>query len=86
MDVHRSAGHTVTKSPADRYTGDCWAEHLAVAGAPSHVHVDRVTFAPAARTAWHSHPYGQVLVVLAGVGRAQADGGRSGSCTRGTAS
>ena len=75
MQVHPATDRAMTKSPDGPYTGDSWVEHLAVAASPSRLHVDRVVFPPGARTAWHSHPCGQVLVVLVGVGRVQADGG-----------
>lgn len=61
--------------PATRFDGSVWMERLAAAPAPSHVQVLAVHFAPGARTAWHRHPAGQVLVVLEGEGRVQRRGG-----------
>ena len=57
-------------SPADpaRYSGEVWTDALIEGGAPGHVHVARVAFSPGARTAWHTHPFGQILVAVSGVG------------------
>jgi quercetin dioxygenase-like cupin family protein len=58
--------------PADWFTGSVWIESIADADDPSRLRASRVYFAPAARTAWHSHPVGQTLQILAGVARVQA--------------
>jgi quercetin dioxygenase-like cupin family protein len=62
------------KGPADWFTGDVWIEEIAVAGPPSTMKANRVSFAPGARTAWHTHPRGQALHVFSGLGRVQLKG------------
>ena len=56
------------------YTGMVWTTALATGGAPHHLHVVLATFLPGARTAWHTHPFGQVLVATSGTGRVQLAG------------
>lgn len=63
------------KGPADWFTGTVRVEPLFSAPAPALVQGASVTFEPGARTAWHTHPLGQTLIVTAGVGWAQRDGG-----------
>jgi len=57
------------------FTGTVWQEPLVEAPAPARVKAVRVTFAPGARTAWHTHTLGQTLHIVSGVGRVQAWGG-----------
>lgn len=58
------------------FTGDVWMESLAVGGDDAHkVNFLKVRFSPGARTAWHSHPVGQILHIADGVGRIQERGG-----------
>lgn len=57
------------------FTGTAKVEQLFPANAPSRVSAGIVTFAPGARSAWHTHPLGQVLIITAGTGRVQMDGG-----------
>jgi len=64
-----------TAAPADVITGSAWVTSLAVPEGPSRTQVDRVQFAPGARTRWHRHPLGQVLVVTEGTGYVQRRGG-----------
>ncbi|WP_410645419.1 cupin domain-containing protein [Amycolatopsis sp. lyj-346] len=66
---------TSTAAPADAVTGSAWITSLAVPEGPSRTRVDRVQFAPGARTHWHRHPLGQVLVVTEGTGYVQRRGG-----------
>ncbi|HXL68470.1 MAG TPA: cupin domain-containing protein, partial [Xanthobacteraceae bacterium] len=63
------------RGPADYFTGTIWRETIIEAPAPARLQSGRVSFEPGARTAWHTHPLGQTLYVLAGVGRAQSAGG-----------
>jgi quercetin dioxygenase-like cupin family protein len=56
------------------FTGSVWLDELAVAPRPSGLRLHRVTFQPGARTAWHSHPLGQVLHGIAGVGIVASQG------------
>ncbi|GLW64554.1 cupin [Actinomadura rubrobrunea] len=66
---------TVQAAPAERFTGEVWVDEI-VSGDPSTgQRAMSVRFAPGARTAWHSHPRGQVLRVTEGIGRVQRKGG-----------
>ncbi len=65
----------VSKGPAENFTGDVRIESLLQGIDQSPLSLASVTFAPGARTAWHSHPLGQVLVVTSGGGRVQSWGG-----------
>ena len=69
--ITRGGSRAVQPAPAENFTGDVRVETLFDAVDPSHASGGSVTFEPSARTAWHSHPRGQILIVTAGVGRAQ---------------
>ena len=73
--ISREALRSVTKGTDDRFTGTARITRLFPANAPSRVTGGQVTFEPGARTAWHSHPLGQTLIVTAGTGRIQFWGG-----------
>ena len=75
MNVVKAAQRTVNKGPEAWFTGDVSVEMLVAAEEPGRMSAGRVTFQPGARTAWHSHPHGQALVVTDGRGRAQQWGG-----------
>ena len=60
---------------ADYFTGTVWQEPIVEAPEPARVRALRVSFEPGARTAWHTHPLGQTLIITAGVGRVQMWGG-----------
>jgi quercetin dioxygenase-like cupin family protein len=62
------------KGPEAWFTGTVWIDEVVTGTAPSRVKANRVSFEPEARTAWHAHPVGQALHVLAGVGRVQLKG------------
>lgn len=62
--------------PAERFTGTVWIDQLAIADTPSRLRAFSVHFTPGARSAWHQHPYGQILHVLEGIGRVQQRGGQ----------
>ncbi|WP_431278661.1 (R)-mandelonitrile lyase [Leifsonia poae] len=64
-----------TKGPAELFTGDVHFDVIAAGVAPSTLRVNRVRFAPGARTAWHRHANGQTLHVTQGVALMQARGG-----------
>jgi quercetin dioxygenase-like cupin family protein len=73
MDIRRAGAQPSAKGPADYFTGNVridapFTGSGALSGAT-------VTFEPGARTAWHTHPLGQTLLVVAGLGRVQRDGG-----------
>ena len=59
----------------DAFTGTVWQDPIIEAPAPARVRSARVSFEPGARTAWHTHPLGQTLYVIAGTGRVQSFGG-----------
>lgn len=75
MEIKRSGTQPSQKGPADHFTGTARVEPLFQATAPSRTSGAYVTFEPSARSAWHTHPLGQILVVTAGVGRVQRWGG-----------
>ncbi len=73
---HYKAGSRATKqAPASYFTGTVWQDPIVEAPDPARIRALRVTFEPGARTAWHTHPLGQTLVVLSGLGRFQTEGG-----------
>ena len=73
MNITRSASHLTRRGPADYFTGTVWVEEIGP-GNVSRVRVVRVAFEPAARTAWHTHPHGQALHIVSGIGRVQRAG------------
>jgi quercetin dioxygenase-like cupin family protein len=75
MDVKRSGSQPSRKGPAEYFTGTVRFDPLFEAVEPGRAVGVSVTFEPGARTAWHTHPLGQTLVVTAGCGRAQRWGG-----------
>jgi quercetin dioxygenase-like cupin family protein len=75
MDIKRSGAEASRKGPAEWFTGAVRIDPLAEAPAPARVSAASVTFEPGARTAWHTHPLGQTLVVTFGRGWAQREGG-----------
>lgn len=75
IKILRNGTQPSTKGPAERFTGTVRVDPLFAAQDPSRVSAAYVTFEPGARTAWHTHPVGQTLVVTAGCGRVQGWGG-----------
>jgi quercetin dioxygenase-like cupin family protein len=75
MDIKRVGSRPSTKGPADWFTGTVRIEPLFQAPDPARAVGASVTFEPGARTAWHTHPLGQTLIVTAGCGWAQREGG-----------
>lgn len=75
MKIKGSGETGSRKGPADWFTGTVWIDPLVEAEKPSRVRLVRVSFEPGARTAWHTHPFGQVLHVLMGSGLVQEEGG-----------
>jgi len=75
MEIQRAGSVASAKGPADWFTGSVRVDRLFDAPEPARVAGASVTFEPGARTAWHTHPLGQTLVVTAGCGRAQRWGG-----------
>jgi quercetin dioxygenase-like cupin family protein len=74
MDITRS-GIDTAKGPGDWFTGDVYIDAVAAPAGSSRVSASAVHFTPGARTAWHTHPNGQTIYVLEGVGRCQSRGG-----------
>jgi len=75
MEIKRSGSQPSARGPAEYFTGTVRVDPLFTANPPARAIGVSVTFEPGARTAWHSHPLGQTLVVTAGCGRVQRWGG-----------
>jgi quercetin dioxygenase-like cupin family protein len=76
MDIRRAGSRPSGKAPAEYFTGTVRLDPLFEAPNPARIRAVSVTFEPAARTAWHTHPLGQTLIVTAGCGWAQRWGGK----------
>ena len=75
MDIKKSGSQASGKGPADWFTRTVRIDPLFPVIAPARAAGNAVTFEPGARTAWHTHPLGQILIVTAGCGRVQRWGG-----------
>ncbi|MDR3764424.1 MAG: cupin domain-containing protein [Acidobacteriota bacterium] len=75
MEIKRVGTTASIKGPAEWFTGAVRMDGLMRAPEPARVNGASVTFEPGARTAWHTHPLGQTLIVTAGCGWAQREGG-----------
>ena len=75
MNITRAGSQPSNKGPADWFTGIVRVDPLFDRTEPARVSGASVTFEPGARTAWHTHPLGQTLIVLFGRGLAQREGG-----------
>src|SRR4051794_26866937 len=75
MQITRAGSQPSSKGPADWFTGTVRIDPLFSATDPARAAGASVTFEPGARTAWHIHPLGQTLLVTAGSGRVQREGG-----------
>ncbi len=75
MEIKRSGSQPSNKGPADWFTGTVRIDPLFQPTEPTRAAGNSVTFEPGARTAWHTHPLGQTLIVTSGGGRAQRWGG-----------
>jgi quercetin dioxygenase-like cupin family protein len=75
MQITRSGSQPSTKGPAEYFTGSVRVDPLFRPHDPARTSGAYVTFEPGARTAWHTHPLGQTLIVTAGFGWVQRDGG-----------
>lgn len=76
MEITRNGTRASGKGPAEWFTGTVRMDPLFAAPEPARVTGLDVTFEPGARTAWHTHPLGQTLIVTAGCGRVQREGGK----------
>jgi quercetin dioxygenase-like cupin family protein len=75
MDITRAGSRPSSKGPSDWFTGTVRIDPQFTAPAPAGVAGAKVTFEPGARTAWHTHPLGQTLIVTDGLGLAQREDG-----------
>ena len=75
MDIKRAGSRSSRDGTPDYFTGAVRIEPLNEAPEPARVRAAKVSFEPGARTAWHSHPFGQTLIVVEGSGWAQREGG-----------
>lgn len=75
MEIKRVGTQPSVKGPAEWFTGTVRIDPLFSASEPARVAGSNVTFEPGARTAWHTHPLGQTLIVTAGCGWVQREGG-----------
>jgi quercetin dioxygenase-like cupin family protein len=75
MEIKRAGSQPSAQGPSEWFTGTVRIDPLIQAPDPAFVQAGSVTFEPGARTAWHTHPLGQTLIVTAGCGRAQRWGG-----------
>ena len=75
MEIKRCGSRPSAKGPGEYFTGTVRIDPLFEAADPAHARGASVTFEPGARTAWHTHPLGQTLIVTSGIGRVQKWGG-----------
>jgi len=75
MEIRPGGTVASKRMPADWFTGTVWQDPIIEAPAPARVRAAWVRFEPGARTAWHTHPLGQTLVIISGMGRVQTVGG-----------
>ena len=69
MTVVRASARATKRGAADNFTGEVFQDEVLVGQPPSRMRATVVSFTPGARTGWHSHPVGQTLYCLSGVGR-----------------
>jgi quercetin dioxygenase-like cupin family protein len=75
MEIKRVGSRPSGKGPADYFTGSVRIDPISEPPEPARVAMSLVTFEPGARTAWHTHPFGQTLIVMTGCGWVQREGG-----------
>ena len=75
MEIKSSGSVPTRRQPKESFTGVVWQDPIIEAPAPARLRAGRVSFEPGARTAWHTHPLGQTLIVTAGCGWVQREGG-----------
>jgi quercetin dioxygenase-like cupin family protein len=75
IDIKRNGSRPAAKGSSDWFTGSVRVDPLFQAPDPARVGAGQVTFEPGARTAWHTHPLGQTLIITSGLGWVQRDGG-----------
>ena len=74
MKITRAAARPTKQAPADNFTGTVLQDEVVVGVAPSRMRATMVSFLPGGRTHWHSHPVGQTLYCISGIGRVQEKG------------
>lgn len=74
MNIKKNGLQPPSEGPGEYFTGNVRVEPLFEAQAPVRVRGARVTFEPGARSAWHTHPLGQILIVTSGTGWVQSEG------------
>lgn len=75
MKVLRATARGTKQAPASSFVGTVYMDEVLVGEKPSRMRATRVSFTPGARTNWHTHPVGQTLYALSGIGRYQEEGG-----------
>jgi quercetin dioxygenase-like cupin family protein len=75
MEIHLAGSKATRRAPKENFTGAVWQDPIIAPQAPGRLAANRVGFEPGARTNWHTHPLGQTLYVILGVGRIQTKGG-----------
>jgi quercetin dioxygenase-like cupin family protein len=75
MDIKRNGSRPSSKGPEAYFTGAVRVDPVFQVGEPTRLNAGSVTFEPGARTAWHTHPLGQTLIITAGCGWVQTEGG-----------
>jgi quercetin dioxygenase-like cupin family protein len=75
MEIHQAGSRPTRRAPKENFTGTVLQDPINMAPAPARLNASRVSFEPGARTAWHTHPLGQTLYVISGIGRVQANDG-----------
>ena len=75
MDIKRNGSRPSTNAPEAYFSGAVLVEPVFEVGEPVRLNGGSVTFEPGARTAWHTHPLGQTLIIMAGLGWVQTEGG-----------
>jgi quercetin dioxygenase-like cupin family protein len=85
MKIYRAGTTASGRAPADNFTGVVRRDPLIQSEAPGRVSTGFVTFEPRARTAWHTHPAGQILIITAGRGWVQCKGEKRADVTPGDA-
>ena len=76
MKIERNGSRPSTKGAQDYFSGSVRVEPVFQVGDPMRLNAGSVTFEPGARTAWHTHPLGQTLIITAGLGWVQTEGGQ----------
>ena len=86
MEITRNGSRPSSKGPEQYFSGSVRVDPVFQVGDPARLNAGSVTFEPGARTAWHTHPLGQTLVITAGLGWVQSEGGPIQEVRPGTSS